>query len=416
VNPLKDPQLNFQFDLSHNRTTGGIAALPGITAATESAFASRFTRVNGVLTQVDLRPINITEQKSTQFRWGFNFTMQLKTPQSEIRQFQEVARQRIEERIKSGQLPPDVAARLTQALQSGQLGQLGRPGQGGPAGQGAGTPNTGQAGQGQTQAAQGQAQGGQTPAGQAPAGQAQPGTSTDGGPPIVVQGNPNAAGGNFALQGRPGGPGGPGGFGGPGGPGGGGGFRGPPGGFGGGGFGGGGFGGGGFGGGGGGNQRTGRINISVYHTWLLDSTTQLAPSFPVIDLLNGGTLGGGANPSKHQIQVQAGYTQGWLGTRLFVNWNSASQSLGTSGPTSQLRFGALATTNFRLFVNFQQMPKLVNKVPFLRGARLQFGIDNILDTRRSVTDATGATPYAYSGPFLDRNGRTLSINFRKLFF
>ncbi|MBO9670036.1 MAG: TonB-dependent receptor [Sphingobium sp.] len=399
VNPLKDPQLNFQFDLSQNRTTGGISALPGITAETQAAFASRFTRVNGVLTQVDLRPINITEQKSTQFRWGFNFTMQLKTPQSEIRQFQEVARERIQERIRSGQLPPDVAARLTQALQSGQLGQAGRPGQGGQPGQSnqAGAPNAAAAGQ--PQQAQSQA------------GQSQSTTPAEGGPPIVVQGNPNAAGGNFVFQGRPGGqggPGGPGGFGGPGGPGG---FRGP-GGFGGGGFG--GFGGGGFGGGG--NQRTGRINLSVYHTWLLDSTTQLAPTLPVVDLLNGGTLGGGANPSKHQVQVQAGYTQGWLGTRLFVNWNSATQSLGTSGPTSQLRFGALASTNFRLFVNFQQMPKLVNKVPFLRGARLQFGIDNIFDTRRKVTDATGQTPYAYSGPFLDRNGRTLSVNFRKLFF
>jgi iron complex outermembrane receptor protein len=143
---------------------------------------------------------------------------------------------------------------------------------------------------------------------------------------------------------------------------------------------------------------------------LLDSTTQLAPTFPVVDLLNGGTFGGGANPSEHQVQVQAGYTQGWLGTRLMVNWNSATRSLGTSGPTSQLRFGALASTNFRLFINFQQMPKLVNKVPFLRGARLQLGVDNIFDTRRTVTDGTGQTPYAYSGPFLDRNGRTLSIN------
>jgi hypothetical protein len=81
--------------------------------------------------------------------------MQLKTPQSEIRQFQEVARERIEERIKSGQLPPDIAARLTQALQSGQLG---RPGQhGGQSGQAAG-----QAGTPNTQGTQVQAQGGQT--------------------------------------------------------------------------------------------------------------------------------------------------------------------------------------------------------------------------------------------------------------
>ncbi len=206
------------------------------------------------------------------------------------------------------------------------------------------------------------------------------------------------------------GAGGPGGFGGPGGPGG---FRGPPGGFGGGGFG--GFGGGGFGGGGGGNQRTGRINLSVSSYLAARQHDPTRADIPGRRSSERRHAGRGCQPSKHQIQVQAGYTQGWLGTRLFVNWNSATQSLGTSGASSQLRFGALASTNFRLFVNFQQMPKLVNKVPFLRGARLQLGVDNIFDTRRKVTDATGQT-YAYSGPFLDRNGRTISLNFRKLFF
>ncbi|MBO9671776.1 MAG: TonB-dependent receptor, partial [Sphingobium sp.] len=145
----------------------------------------------------------------------------------------------------------------------------------------------------------------------------------NGQPVIVVQGNPDAApgaappGGNFQFFGGPGGPGGPGGnFQPP--PGG---FRGPPGGFGGGGFGGGGFGGFGGGGGQGGAPRGGRLNFSVYHTWVLESSTQLAPGLPVIDQLNGGTLGGGAGPSQHQLQFQAGYTQSGLGFRAFANWN-----------------------------------------------------------------------------------------------
>jgi hypothetical protein len=428
VNPLRDPQLNFQFDLSQNRTTGGISAIPGITLDTQTAFASRFVRdpldptdtthTVGRLTRIDLRPINITEQKNTQFRWGFNFTKQLKTPQSEIRAFEEVIRKRIQERINSGQLPPDVAARLTQALQSGQLGNLarqfggqgGQPGQAGrPGGQG-GAPNAAQGGQaqpGQTQqGGQAQPQAGQ---GQAQGGQAQP--TGEGGPNIVVLGTPGAApggapqGGNFVFQSGPGGGGPPGGFrGGPGG-----------GGFGGGGFGGGGFGGGGGGGGQGGAPRGGRLNFSFFHTWILDQTVQLASTLPVIDLLNGGTLGGGAGPSQHQIQVQGGYTQGGFGFRTFINWNSATHSNGTSGPTSDLRFGALTRTNFRVFLNFQQMPKTVDRIPFLRGARLQFGIDNLFDARQKVTDGTGVTPYAYQGAFLDRQGRTFSIGFRKLF-
>lgn len=430
VNPLKDPQLSFQFDLSQNRTKGGISALPGITLDTQNAFASRFTRLPldpndprdngktvGKLSQVDLRPINITEQKNTQFRWGFNFNLQLKTPQSQLRAYEEVIRKRIQERIASGQLPPDVAVRLTQALQSGQLGNLGRQfgGQGGQTGQGrpGGQSQGSQAQPGQAQGQPSQAQ----PSANPQAGQAQTPAeggapqAGQGGPAIVIMGNPNGApggapqGGNFIFRGGPGGPGGP-----PGG------FRGGPGGFGGGGFG--GFGGGGFGGGGGqgGAPRGGRLNFSVFHTWVLDQTVQLAPTLPVIDLLNGGTLGGGAGPSQHQIQIQGGYTQGGFGFRTFINWNSATHSNGTSGAASNLRFGALARTNFRLFFNFQQMPKTVDKIPFLRGSRLQFGIDNLFDARQKVTDGTGITPYAYQGAFLDRQGRTFSIGFRKLFF
>ncbi len=410
ITPLKDPQLNIQVDLSHNRTAAGISSLPGISAETQAAFASRFMRdpldpddprddgqTVGRLTQVDLRPINITEQKTTQLRWGINFTMQLKTPQSEIRAFQEVARKRIQEQIASGRLPPEVAQRLTQALQNGQLGRQG---------QGQGQSGAQQPANGQAPAT---ADGAAPAAGQAPAGAAsgQGQSSTDGGPPIIVQGTPGAApaGGPqvFAFGGPGGGRGGPGGGGGP--PGG---FRGGPGGGGFGGFGGGGFGG--FGGGGqGGQQRGGRLNFSLYHTLVLDSTIQLASTLPVIDLLNGGTVGGGAGTSRNQIQFQAGYTQGGLGIRTFTNWNSATRA-------ADLRFGALTRVNLRVFVNFQQLPKLVDKVPFLRGSRLQFGVDNLFDARTKVTDSAGLTPYAYQGAFLDRTGRTVSIGFRKLFF
>jgi hypothetical protein len=52
----------------------------------------------------------------------------------------------------------------------------------------------------------------------------------------------------------------------------------------------------------------------------------------------------------------------------------------------------------------------------MRGARISFNIDNIFNQRREVTDATGATPLRYQTGYLDPLGRTVSINFRKLFF
>jgi len=380
MSPLKDPQLNLTVDLSQNRTTGGITAMPGVTLATQTAFADRFVRAAldpndpddasqtvGRLTQIDMRPINIGRQKSTQIRWGVNFTKQLKTPQREIEAFQEVGRRRIQEGIASGRIPPEVAARFGQ-------------------GQGQGQNSAAQGAQNQAtpQAAGQQPQSGDTPAAQGQSGQA-----------VVVTGNRPEQGGpppGAPFSGGPRGPGGPGAF------------RGPPGGF------------GGFGGNRGGNQRGGRINAAFYHTWVLDSTTQLAPTLPVIDQLNGGTLGGGAGPSRHQLQLQGGYTQSGIGFRMFANWKSATRSVGSSGSAaSDLRFASLATVNLRLFMNFQQQPKLVEKVPFLRGARLTVGVNNLFDARQKVTDATGATPYAYQAAFLDRTGRTVSIGFRKLF-
>jgi outer membrane receptor protein involved in Fe transport len=62
------------------------------------------------------------------------------------------------------------------------------------------------------------------------------------------------------------------------------------------------------------------------------------------------------------------------------------------------------------------MPSLVKNHPFLRGARVSIGIDNIFNQRRSVTDATGATPVRYQPGYLDPQGRAVTISFRKLFF
>ena len=76
----------------------------------------------------------------------------------------------------------------------------------------------------------------------------------------------------------------------------------------------------------------------------------------------------------------------------------------------------LAVMNLRLFANLGQMPKLVENHPFLKGTRLTLSFNNLFDTRQRVTDATGATPVSYQGAYLDPEGRTVHLDFRKLFF
>jgi iron complex outermembrane recepter protein len=210
--------------------------------------------------------------------------------------------------------------------------------------------------------------------------------------------------------------------------------------------------GGGFGGGP--RGRGGRLTFSVYHTWVLSDKAVLRAGQPEIDLLDGGTIGagsggagsgggassgggnadeggpgGGVAPGggrgsgglggtpRHQVQVQAGFSQSGLGVRVNGEWQSATRVDGIEGyPASQLRFGSLATVDLRLFADLGQRPKLVESVPFLRGARVTFAVNNLCDQRQEVRDGTGTTPLAYNPYYLDPVGRSFLLSLRKVFF
>lgn len=212
----------------------------------------------------------------------------------------------------------------------------------------------------------------------------------------------------------PGGPGGPGGMGGMGGrggpgggspPGGGGSGRGP------------GMGGGGFGGpmmamfGGG----QGRWSLSVYHTWRFEEFVLVAPGGPVLDLLDGDALTGGG-VARHALEFEGGAFHKGLGLRFNGNFTAPTRIRASGAPgTSDLRFGSLLRLDLRAFVMFDQKKKLVKAVPFLKGSRLMFVVENVFDQRQKVTDAGGVVPLGYQPDYLDPRGRFLGIDFRKLF-
>ena len=160
----------------------------------------------------------------------------------------------------------------------------------------------------------------------------------------------------------------------------------------------------------------GRLSFSLYHTWHFTESILIAPGVPELDLLNGDATGSSGGQPRHEVEARVGYTNNGLGARLSVDWESGTHVDGALGGTSRLDFGSLATANLRLFANLGQMPSLVKNHPFLRGSRVSIGIDNIFNTRRDVTNATGGTPLRYQPGYLDPLGRTISISFRKLFF
>ncbi|MFC3578892.1 TonB-dependent receptor [Sphingomonas hylomeconis] len=175
----------------------------------------------------------------------------------------------------------------------------------------------------------------------------------------------------------------------------------------------GGFGGGGRGGGGGG----GRLNFAVYHTWHLTDRVTVADGGPTLDLLRGDTLGSGGGQSRHEVELQAGYSNNGLGARLSGNWMSATEvNGGTLAAPETLNFGSLATVNLRLFADLSQRRDWVKDHPWMRGLRVTLSIDNIANSRQRVTDAGGVTPFAYAPDYIDPLGRTVRLSVRKLFF
>lgn len=219
------------------------------------------------------------------------------------------------------------------------------------------------------------------------------------------------------IGGGPGGPGGPGGAGGPGMGGGDGGSRSP--GMSGGGFGGGRGpgGGGGFGGGRGGRggNGQGRWNLSLFHTVQFTDTVIIAPGGPVLDLLGGDALVAGGVP-RNGLELEGGGFYKGFGLRLNGTWMQPVTVRASGAPgSSDLRFGSVTKLNLRAFVNFDQQKKLVQDVPFLKGARLMLKIDNLLDSRQKVTDPSGATPLSYQLDYRDPRGRVIGLDFRKMF-
>lgn len=179
---------------------------------------------------------------------------------------------------------------------------------------------------------------------------------------------------------------------------------------------GGGFGGGGFGGPRGPGGGGGRLQFSVYHTWRFTDSILIASGMPRLDLLNGDATGSSGGQPRHELEGRVGYFNNGLGARLSVNWESATHVDGALNGTSRLDFGSLATADLRLFANLGQMPSLVKAHPFLRGSRVTLSVTNVLNERRSVTDATGGTPVRYQPNYLDPLGRAVVLSFRKLFF
>lgn len=77
------PRLTLTFDYLQEITDSPIATFPQQNAALEAAFPDRYARDDrGGLTLIDIRPINLDEERRREFRWALRFTHDFKRAES----------------------------------------------------------------------------------------------------------------------------------------------------------------------------------------------------------------------------------------------------------------------------------------------------------------------------------------------
>jgi hypothetical protein len=166
----------------------------------------------------------------------------------------------------------------------------------------------------------------------------------------------------------------------------------------------------------GGPGQGGRLQFALFHTWRFKDVVVIRDGVPELDFLDGSAVGNRGGRPRHQIEAQAGMARNGFGARFAANWVSGTTVRGDPlNGASDLRFSDLATVNFRLFADVGQQP-FARDHRWMRGLRVTLKVNNLLNSRPKVRDATGATPLSYQPDYLDPLGRTLALSIRKQFF
>jgi len=104
--------------------------------------------------------------------------------------------------------------------------------------------------------------------------------------------------------------------------------------------------------------------------------------------------------------VSADLSRGGLGAELTGDWRGEARLAGADPIT----LSPLLLINLKLHAS-----GAADGPTALRGVLVTLSVENLLDRRPELRDATGATPIAYQPDFMDPLGRVVRISARKLF-
>ena len=129
--PMEKTDLRLRAEYVRSRLDRPVSSFPGVSAALEAAFPERFVRDStGQLISVDFRPVNYDEARRDTLRWGFDFSMPLKSARPSQAAMERFRARRAAETGQAGSAPGTGAP----------------PPEGGPPPEGAGPPPGGPGG------------------------------------------------------------------------------------------------------------------------------------------------------------------------------------------------------------------------------------------------------------------------------
>lgn len=159
---------------------------------------------------------------------------------------------------------------------------------------------------------------------------------------------------------------------------------------------------------------TGRWDIDLTYALQLTDRAFIASGVAPLDFLHGDASGNSGGTRRHKLDLRAGVARQGLGVRLSASYQSGSD-VASDNVASRLRYADLVTLNMRFFLNFDQKPRILESLPFLKGSRMSLRFDNVFDTAQKVTDGNGLVPLRFGKAFQDPAGRYFEIDWRKKF-
>jgi len=151
------------------------------------------------------------------------------------------------------------------------------------------------------------------------------------------------------------------------------------------------------------------LRLGLIHDWTLRNYLQLKKGLPKISKLTGDF---GVSAPRHKIVANAALGDERLGVELNLAWSSSTRAV-VADPDSRKRidFSSRTRIGIRTFASLAQLVGL----PWAKGMRVSFEVENALDSRVQGRDANGIIAVGFSRDELDPIGRLARLSVRRLF-